>query len=266
MFKIALIHDPTSSHAFIWKHWLEEAGYFVDTIHDIDSFTISKNIKYDLIIPLITINDYTNKDNARMEALAYFDSKDSKLLTPVGAIAASTDKLKTANILRGSSLPHPQTSLAEEYVWSTAQQTPIILKPRFGHSGSDIHLIQNEEKFNKYKRSDMLVQSFIEHAGCLRIIASQSEILSAYKKVPPKGEFIANIDRGAKRLPLVLTEEMGQLAQSTVKGLGGGLMGVDLLDSPQGLFVLEANVPFGFDANDRDLQQKLIAYIQKEAQ
>ena len=112
----------------------------------------------------------------------------------------------------------------------------------------------------------MLVQKFIDNAVCIRVITSPSEVLSAYKKISPKGDVIANIDRGAKRAPLVLTEEMGQLAQATVKVLGGGLMGVDLLDSPKGLFVLEANVPFGFNSNDRDLQQKFLAYIQQEVQ
>lgn len=43
-------------------------------------------------------------------------------------------------------------------------------------------------------------------------------------------------------------------------------MGVDLLDSPEELFVLEANVPFGFDIHDQSLKQKLVAYINKEVQ
>lgn len=266
MHKIAIIHDPSSRHAHTWKQWLESANYKIDTIHDDDTFNHSKDIPYDLIIPLITIRDYTDKDNARMKALSYFESKDLHLLTPSGAIAVSSDKLKTAAILSSLSLRHPWTSLAEEYTWIGKRQTPLVMKPRFGHSGHEIRLIQNENEFNKYKRGDMLVQSFIKSAVCIRVITGRSEVLSAYKKIPPVGEFIANIDRGAVRQPIVPTKTMSELAKSTVQALGGGLMGVDLLDSPEGLFVLESNVPFGFDVNDRNLEQKLIAYIQKEIQ
>lgn len=261
--QIAIIHDPISTHANTWKQWLESVNYKVDTIHDYDTFQYAKKIKYDLIIPLITIRDYIDQENVRMEAMSYFESKGLKLLTSPSSIAVSSDKLKTAETLYRNSLPHPPTSLVEEFTLDNAK-FPLILKPRFGHSGHEIHLIQNESEFNKYKRNDMLVQDFINNAACVRVIVGHSEVLSAYEKVPPTGEFIANINRGAKRVPFILSDEMKQLAQSTVGALGGGLMGVDLLNSPEGLFVLEANVPFGFDTNDTELCKNLVSFIKKE--
>lgn len=266
MRKIAIIHDPSSSHARTWVSWLQSDGFCVDTIYDEDSFKCSRTNNYDLVIPLITISDYVNKDNARIRALTYFGSKSYKLLTPADAIAFSSDKLVTASVLQNNSLPHPQTSLAENFNWRRRQFTPVIVKPRFGHSGNGVYLVRSEEEFKKYQDVDILVQRFIEHAECIRVIASPSGTLCAYKKIPPKGEIIANIDAGAVRAPLVLTDEMRQLAESTVRALGGGLMGVDLLNSPEGLFVLEANVPFGFDTKDSDFRRKLIDYIKKESQ
>lgn len=264
MHRVAVIHDPTSTHALTWETWLDSAGYAVDRIYDQDSFNSFKTAAYSLVIPLITISDYTNGDNARIEALAYFASKGVKLLTSPEAIAASSDKLKTAEVLRSNSLPHPWTVPASMFTPSGDYQFPIVLKPRFGHSGNEIRLIQNEGELKKYQNRNMLAQKFVESAVCIRVITSHSEALSAYKKVPPKGDFMASIDRGAKRAPLTITEEMKQLAWSAVEALGGGLMGVDLLDSPEGLFVLEANVPFGFDTNDQRLKQSLITYISKE--
>jgi glutathione synthase/RimK-type ligase-like ATP-grasp enzyme len=44
---------------------------------------------------------------------------------------------------------------------------------------------------------------------------------------------------------------MAELAQAMVAGLGGGLMGVDVLVARDGrLLALEANAPFGFDVTD----------------
>lgn len=263
MHRIAIIHDPSSRHAPVWRAWLESAGFAVDTIYDERSFDNSKNTSYSLIIPLITIKDYVDGDNARMQALAHFSTKGANLLTSPAAISASSDKLETSKALLASSIPHPATLPADQYTWSSHGSEPLVLKPRFGHSGRDVRLIENTAELNEQNLSGMLVQQFIEQAACIRIIATSQEVLSSYKKVPPADTFIANINRGAIRQPIALTSDMEQLAQSTVEALGGGLMGVDLLDSPAGLFALEANVPFGFEKSDNQLRKNLIALIRR---
>ena len=117
--QIAIIHDPTNTHVNTWKQWLESANYKVDVIHDYDTFQYAKKIKYDLIIPLITIRDYIDKENVRMEAVSYFESKGLKLLTSPSSIAISSDKLKTAETLYHNSLPHPSTRPVEEFTLDT---------------------------------------------------------------------------------------------------------------------------------------------------
>lgn len=87
MSRIAIIHYPTSNHASTWAAWLESADLQIDTIYDEDSFKNFKSIKYDLVIPLITISDYVNKNNARVRAMTYFSALGLYLLTPPAAIA-----------------------------------------------------------------------------------------------------------------------------------------------------------------------------------
>lgn len=264
MQKVAIIHDPTSNHAHTWASWLRSADFQVDAICDEESFEGCKSIKYDLIIPLITIRDYVNKDSTRMVALTYFQSAGFKLLTPPSAITNSSDKLLTAQTLLAHSLPHPQTVLVEDFNWDNKQLNPIIIKPRFGHSGRGIYLARNAAEIRDQQNDSYLAQQFIKSAVCIRIITSVDEVLSAYKKVPPIGEVIANIDNGATRQPIALTNEMQRLAIQCLNALGGGLMGVDLLDSPEGLYILEANIPFGFDKSDNELRKNLVTFIHKE--
>lgn len=262
--RIAIIHDPTSTHASTWRQWLESAHFDVDVIHDDDTFNHAKDIRYDLVIPLITIRDYVDQVNIRMKAVSYFESKGLKLLTPPHAIAASSDKLKTATILHNNKLPHPLTLLADDFTWGHTLSAPLIMKPRFGHSGRSVRLIQSEDEYNKHKQNGMLVQRFIDNATCIRVTCSQFKILEAYKKIPPQGEHIANINRGSTAQTIELTDEMRQLALSAVAALGGGLMGVDILDSPEGLFILETNVPFGFDKSSNELRDNLLALVKEE--
>lgn len=233
-------------------------------ISDEGTFISSKVNAYDLAIPLITIKDFVTQPNARIEALKYFSSQGVKVLTSYSAIEASSDKLRTSLKLNEQSLPHPPTTRLEDFSW-VSNRGPVIIKPRFGHSGANIHLMRNRQDCAAYLNKDMLAQKYIKDAECVRVIASSHAILSAYKKVAAKGELAASIDRGAKRTPLSLTSEMENLAKSAVKALGGGLMGVDLLSAPEGLFVLEANVPFGFDIHDDNLRKRLAEYIGQEA-
>jgi len=263
--QIAIIHDPTSNHASTWVEWLQSAGLQVDTICDEDSFSNFGSNKYDLVIPLITISDYVNKDNARMRAMTHFSAMGLHLLTPAAAIAISSDKLLTAKTLHEHSLPHPWTVLTKDYSWNSDESHGVIIKPRFGHSGREVYLAKNESDISDQQDEDFLAQHYIKDATCIRVTASPTEILEAYKKIPPTGEVVANINKGSRAEPITLSSDMEQLAKQTVRALGGGLMGVDLLDSPEGLFVLEANVPFGFDQNDGQLRQKLISYIKEEA-
>lgn len=266
MSRIAVIHDPISNHASTWATWLESAGLQTDTIYDEDSFKNFKSIKYDLVIPLITISDYVNKNNARVRAMTHFSALGLDLLTPPAAIAMSSDKLLTAKTLHEHSLPHPWTVLMKGYSWNDDEAHGVIVKPRFGHSGREVYLAEKETDMLNKQDEDYLVQRYIKDATCIRVTASPTDILEAYKKIPPTGEVVANINKGSRAEPISLSDEMKRLATQAVQALGGGLMGVDLLDSPEGLFVLEANVPFGFDRNDNQLRIKLIEFIKKEVQ
>ena len=261
--KIAVICDPVNRHASVWKLWLEASGLKVDLINDARSFETAQGQQYDLVVPLISIADYAQQNNARIEALGYFSERDARLLTPESAIAPSSDKLLMTQTFGKQGLPQPWTCLALSFVWGT-RQSPVIVKPRLGHSGANIHLIANREDFESYRNEDFLVQRFIENAECIRVIASPSTALSSYKKISPGEEFIASIERGARRKALTPSESIKQLAQSMVAAMGGGLMGVDILQSSEGIFALETNIPFGFDVHDETFRKNLTDYIHNQ--
>lgn len=263
--RIALIYDQETGRHRFWKIWLEEAGLTVDTIYSEGTLESAKCQQYDLVVPLITIRDYVQADNARMRALAYFKTVGTNTLTSSQAVAASSDKLVTAKLLKQNGIPHPNTVPLEDFVSSNIS-APFVVKPRFGHGGANIHLVSSFDTCSRFINKKMLAQAFIENAECIRVIASSEEILSAYKKVPPTGEFIANVDKGAVRVYGGISIGVKKLARSAVQVLGGGLMGVDILVSDGKAAVLEANIPFGFDGNDKELRQNLQRYIQSKIQ
>jgi glutathione synthase/RimK-type ligase-like ATP-grasp enzyme len=139
----------------------------------------------------------------------------------------------------------------------------MIFKPRFGHSGAGVSLVSNlleASTLTHGKPKEYLLQQYIPKPICLRIIASNNAVLSAYEKVLLDA-IVVNVERGALRRPVGLNNSLANLAMETIKALGGGVMGVDILIRDQRQFVLEANAPFGFDGNDMNLKAKLIAQV-----
>lgn len=261
--KIAIIYDPEIDQALVWKRWLESSGLKVDLIDGATSFAAAQGYQYDLVVPLISIKDFVEQDNARMAALRYFSGRGTRLLTPESAMAPASDKLLMAQAFEKNGVPQPWTCPAQSFTWGV-RQPPVIVKPRFGHSGNNIHLVSRRQDFEQYRHADFLAQRFVANAECIRVIASPTAVLISYKKVAPEGEFIANVDRGARRETLTPSETITRLARAMVAAMGGGLMGVDILQSPEGILALETNVPFGFDVHDETFRKRLTDYMHQQ--
>ncbi len=267
--KIALIHEPTSSHGKIWRQWLIESKHEVTTIIDDGGLVDAEHDdSFDLVVPLITIKDYLKRPNARYSAAQTLQELGVPTLNSMSAIAASSDKWQSSSLWAKAGINQPRTYLLNEsFSWLT-DCSHMILKPRFGHSGENVYLVRSlSEAQGKSEliEGDSIIQEYIVEPICLRIIATPTEIISAYEKVLP-GAVVVNIEKGATRKSFKVSENVLNTANRMVKALGGGLMGVDILVKDSEVYALEANVPFGFDDEDMDLRENLMSLIAHQAQ
>lgn len=260
--KVALIHEPRHRIGPILQQWLVEDNHDVSVISD--EFTDKDRAQhYDLVIPYIMIDDFLHRPNPRFSAAMYLESRGCKMLNSLHSIEYASDKLTTFERLKTHGIPTPATELlSDAFVWPQSVKS-LIAKPRFGGRGVNVELVMNSTEASKTARiihGDTIIQEFIADADCYRIIASQDTIISQYEKYLP-GAIVKNVSTGATRRKANLPDHVLGLVMKAVAALEGGLMGLDVLIKDDAIYILEANVPFGFDEHDKELKAAWLRYM-----
>lgn len=258
---IVLIRDPDNNHGYTWEKLLRQAGHQVIVVEEDDSLGHIKSV--DICLPLVSIRDF-QAENIRYKAAVKLERAGVPMVNSTSGIAISSDKWQTYEKWKLAGLLQPKTFLLQSLTQLPDDITkPFISKPRFGHSGKFVRLVNTvpaSRELAKCCESPMLIQEYVEQPKSIRAIASNHEVLACYERMLP-GSIAANVALGATRHYFEPSEEMKKLATTMVSSLGGNLMGVDILEKDGELYALEANVPFGFDPHNKKLQQKLIEFI-----
>jgi [lysine-biosynthesis-protein LysW]---L-2-aminoadipate ligase len=80
--------------------------------------------------------------------------------------------------------------------------------------------------------------------------------------------WITNTAQGGKASNCPVTPEVARLSRAAAEAVGGGLLAIDLLESPQGLLVNEVNYTMEFrnsiDTTGVDIPGKMIDYLLQE--
>ena len=118
-------------------------------------------------------------------------------------------------------------------------------------------------------KANMLVQEFIKEAGGadIRVFIVDGQIVGAMKRQAKDGEFRSNLHRGGSASVIQLSPEERATAIKSVKKLGLGIAGVDLLQSKRGPLVMEVNSSPGLEgiegATGIDIAGKIIEYVER---
>ena len=169
------------------------------------------------------------------------------------ALCLAHDKRLTATALRSAGLPHPFTVSVHEGRREPPLPFPFVLKPRFGSWGTDVMLCADEAAWRSavsnlstrgwFSRRGALAQELVPPLGHdLRILVARGRVIGAVKRVAPPGEWRTNIALGATRRPVDPPPVAQELALAAAETIGGDLVGVDLLPTGPGAYVvLEVN-------------------------
>lgn len=169
------------------------------------------------------------------------------------ALLASHDKLATAMSLAAAALPHPRTEHVAPRLPVPELEPALVLKPRFGSWGTDVVRCDTagelEAAFAEmgerawFEATGAVLQRLVEPRGFdLRVVVAGGEVVGAIKRVAAPGEWRTNIALGATRRPVDPPPVAQQLALDAAATIGGDLVGIDLLPTGPGTYVvLEAN-------------------------
>ncbi len=176
------------------------------------------------------------------------------------------NKFFTIQALAGAGVPVPSTVLTwdSDYIAQLVGQdwgVPIILKMLEGTWGMGVMRADSLEAavstFEALQGTGRLLtaQRYIrESAGRdIRVIVVGDQVIGAVRRIAPEGEFRANIHRGAISEAIDLAKEDQDLALRAARALELEIAGVDMLETDQGLQVIEVNPAPGFKAIEESL-------------
>ncbi len=166
------------------------------------------------------------------------------------------NKLLTHLVLEQHRIPMPRT-----YISSTPEATkdllkrvsyPIVMKFPEGTQGKGVMFADSVSSASSLLdalgvlNQPFIVQEYIETGGTdIRALVVGGKVVAAMRRRAEKQEKRANIHAGGKGEAILLSPDICKLAVDTAKVLGTDICGIDILESPLGPQVIEANLSPG---------------------
>ncbi len=188
-----------------------------------------------------------------LAVLRQLETSGACVLNRANAIDLARDKLRSLQALAGAGVPVPLSFLLSRrsQVRRAIDRvgTPAIVKLARGTHGVGVMLADGEESLRTLLATlfdlstDSVVQRF--HAECrgrdLRAFVVGDRVVAAMRRTARKGEFRANLHRGARGDRAVLDRTTRSIVLRAVRTVGLEVAGVDLLEANDGTLVLEVN-------------------------
>ncbi len=196
-------------------------------------------------------------------------------LNSAAAVTICDDKARASMALEAAGIPSPKTFVA--YSANAAIEAcealgyPAVLKPVTGSWGRLLAKVNGPEQaraiiaqkaeHGSFHHEIFYVQEYIEKPGRdIRAYVIGREIVAASYRTSE--HWITNAAKGAVSSPCEVTPEIEELALRACDAVGARLAGVDLIETDQGLKVIEINTGGEFKGlmttTDRDLAGEIV--------
>jgi ribosomal protein S6--L-glutamate ligase len=164
----------------------------------------------------------------------------ARILNPYPACAATQNKILAARILRDAGVPTPRTWVVGDPAAMADQlrRTALIVKPYMGHRGAGVHVVRDMDGLTAALNAaggPTLVQEHIPGPGeDLKVYVVGDEVFAVRKP-------FSETSFAVPGRPVPVDEEVRALARRAGRALGLGLYGLDVIESPDGPVVVDAN-------------------------
>ena len=200
-----------------------------------------------------------------LSVLAHAEAMGMRLINPLGGIAATRCKLRTASLLAAAGLPIPATmglgGQLSPSVVSKRVGEPLVAKRTAGTRGSGVIVLSRVSTMEdlllmvseSLRHSPMIAQEFMQAsvmdgaARDLRVVVVGGRVLGTFQRRGQPGSVKANVALGGTLQQVETTSEIEQLAVRSTAALGLDYAGVDLLFANDGFVVNELNSAADFD-------------------
>jgi [lysine-biosynthesis-protein LysW]--L-2-aminoadipate ligase len=200
------------------------------------------------------------------------------------------DKVKNSIALEQAGVPTPTTEVA--FTKDAAMEIiedfgyPCVIKPVIGSWGRLMAkldsesaaeaVLEHKEVLGHYEHKVFYIQEFVEKPGRdIRVLATDGEPVAAM--VRSSDHWLTNAAKGADTAEFELDDDARRLVQEASDAVGGGLLGVDLMETgvdedgnPTGYTVHEVNHNVEFKAlngvTDVDVPARVVDWLETKVE
>jgi [lysine-biosynthesis-protein LysW]--L-2-aminoadipate ligase len=212
--------------------------------------------------------------------LRFLQSLDIPTVNSYSATITCDNKFLTSMRLREAGVPSLRTLIA--YTPASALQAietlgyPAVLKPTAGSWGRLLAkindreaaeaVLEHKEVLGSYHHSIFYVQEYVpKRGGDIRAFVVGDTVIGASYRSSP--HWITNVARGATTSPVDVTPAMEEIALKAASAVEGEILGVDLVETDEGLKVIEINTGAEFkgliEATGVDVPAAIAGYLKR---
>lgn len=187
------------------------------------------------------------------------------------------DKLLTTAALVRAGIPVPETRIAftPESAIEAIEELgyPVVLKPAVGSWGRLLArvndrdaaeaLLEHKVTLGSFHHGAFYIQEYVEKQGrdIRSFVVGDETICAIYRE---SDHWITNTARGAQASNCPVTPELDAISRAAAEAVGGGVVAIDLFETPGGLQVNEVNYTMEFrnsiHTTGVDIPAKIIDY------
>jgi ribosomal protein S6--L-glutamate ligase len=181
----------------------------------------------------------------------FFTTLDKKIFPSLETYLYADEKIKQTTLFNMLGIPHPRTKIYYHLHHGDILKEfkfPFIAKlPRASAQGRGVFKIDNEDALEKYLQLTQVayIQEYLRHEKDLRVILINYEPILAYWRIPPPGNFKANIFQGGSLSFENIPSKAVELAQDFSRKCKFNDVGLDLIQDNQKWYLIEANMKYG---------------------
>lgn len=201
------------------------------------------------------------------------------VINPYSVIEACGNKLVTTMLLAKAKVPTPRTfvTMTSDMVSAAADQVgfPVVLKPFIGSWGRMVSIARDPETLQALVELREQLQNPIDHMYYLqefvrrpprdiRAVVAGEEIAACVYRYAPKGDWRTNVARGGVSKSFKPDKELTEMIHRAAEAVGGGVLGVDAMESRSGYLIHEVNNTVEFkgaqSATEGNIAKKIVNY------
>jgi [lysine-biosynthesis-protein LysW]--L-2-aminoadipate ligase len=236
-------------------------------------FIMGKN-KYDIDIVLERCINHSRA----IHSLRLFESLGITCINSFKVGNTCGDKLLTTVALAEHKVPQPEVRVAftQESALRAIEEMgyPVVLKPAVGSWGRLISkvndrdaaesILEHKRILGSYHHSIFYIQKYVEKNGRdIRSFVVGDECIAAIYRT--SNHWITNTARGGIASNCPLTAELREISLKAAEAVGGGVVAIDLFETPSDLLVNEVNYTMEFknsiDTTGVNIPKKIVNYV-----